>query len=159
MVLDFSVVVEAPDVQRVLLADGQESLAFWQLVHLQHGRLMNGEARVDVVQVVDSHEHDHALGQANDEELVRVALLVDEGVGRVDGLLVTVQVREDLAVTLWWLSVATRDGGDLLVQALTLVVFETLRLLHLLELACDTLYIVDADLPIAIIEGLDAARR
>ena len=115
-------ILEAPNLKYVLFADREESLALWDLVDLQHGRLVYGEASVDVVQVVDADEDYHAFGQADHQKPVCIALLVDGGVGWVDRLLVAVLVREDFAVVLWRLGVAAGYCGDLLAHTLALVV-------------------------------------
>lgn len=64
------VVFEAPDYQVVLCADRYYLLVLPHLEDLVNLLSVDGEACVDMLELVDSHENDCSLGEAHDQEVV-----------------------------------------------------------------------------------------
>lgn len=118
--------IEAPNLENVLLADREEGTNLSNLVDLHHGFSVDREPCEDVRQIIDFDEDDSSLGEADDQELIEdyAVLVLDEFVIGLRGLRVLVEIWRYLAIVLRRLCRAVADAGDRLVHAFALVVLE-----------------------------------
>ena len=119
-------VIEAPNLENILLADREEGTSLSNLVDLHHGFSVDREPGEDVRQIIDFHEDDSSFGETNNKELIEdyAVLVLDEFVIGLCWLRVLVEILRDLTIVLRWLGRAVTDAGDRLVHALALVVLE-----------------------------------
>ena len=123
-----TLVLESPNLKQVLRADGEENAVLFNFVDLLHCLTMDWETGENVIHTVNLYENNGTFRETNDQELINLVAIwiFIELIVWISWTGIFIKVRNYLTIEFWWLRVSSSKACDALVQALSLIVFETL---------------------------------